>query len=113
MYGESNVGFSQTFANLLLPTLPDGHGVIIVNNGVGGTGFQDGRWDIPNGPLTQNAVAAMTALAAGVKPHFQNGTYKLHAMLWHQGEEDAADNHDNYHASYCTYLARPSPLEYP
>ena len=104
VYGESNVGFSQTFANLLLPTLPDGHGVIIVNNGVGGTGFQDGDWDVPNGPLTQNAVAAMTALAAGVKPQFHNGTYKLHAMLWHQGEEDAADNHANYHASYCTYL---------
>ena len=104
VYGESNVGFSQTFANLLLPTLPAGHGVIIVNNGVGGTGFHDGHWDVPNGPLTTNADAAMAALAAGVTKQFQNGTYKLHAMLWHQGEEDAADNHDNYHASYCTYL---------
>lgn len=103
-HGEDDVGFSQTFANLLLPTLPDGHGVVIVNDGVGGAGFQDGRWDVPNGPLAQNAVAATTALAAGVKPQFHNGTCKLHATLWHQGEEDAADNHADHHASCCACL---------
>jgi hypothetical protein len=39
--GESNVAFSQTFANLLLQTLPDDHGVVLVNTGVGGTGFHE------------------------------------------------------------------------
>merc|ERR1711865_392357 len=36
LYNEYNVGFSQTFANLLLPTLPDDHGIILLNTGVGG-----------------------------------------------------------------------------
>ena len=43
MYNEVNVGFGQTFANLLLPTLPEGHGIVLLNTGVGGTGFVDKR----------------------------------------------------------------------
>ena len=31
LYNENNVGFSQTFANLLLPTLPKGHGIVLLN----------------------------------------------------------------------------------
>ena len=46
LFGETNVGFSQTFANLLLPTLPEDHGIVLLNTGVGGTGFQDGYWKI-------------------------------------------------------------------
>ena len=38
LYNEVNVGFSQTFANLLLPTLPPDEGIILLNTGVGGTG---------------------------------------------------------------------------
>jgi len=52
LFGEFNVGFSQTFANLLLPTLPADHGIVLLNTGVGGTGFIDGNWVVPNGPLT-------------------------------------------------------------
>lgn len=37
LFNEHNVGFSQTFANLLLPTLPDDHGIVLLNTGVGGT----------------------------------------------------------------------------
>lgn len=108
IYGESNVGFSQTYANLLLPTLPEGHGIVLVNTGVGGTGFSDGRWVVPDGPLTKNSIAAIDAIAAGVGPGGRlNGTYSFHSMLWHQGEEDAGDNRlppATHQASYCTYL---------
>jgi hypothetical protein len=82
--GENNVGFSQTFANLLLPTLPADHGVIIVNTGVGGTGFHSGEWVVPDGPLTQNSVTTMNDLVNAFKPAFGAATYKLYGMLWHQ-----------------------------
>jgi hypothetical protein len=81
--GESNVGFSQTFANLLLPTLPEGHGIVVMNTGVGGTGFSDGRWVVPNGDLTKNSIAQVDKLAT-LLPTALGGTYVFHAMLWHQ-----------------------------
>jgi len=119
--GEKNVGFSQTFANLLLATLPADHGVITVNNGVGGTGFWDNNWDVPNGThgvggLALNSVWTMKALAAA-QPTGLPGNYIFHAMLWHQGEDDAGDNCKPYKyyncknqsinhfaSSYCNYL---------
>lgn len=103
VYGEFNVGFSQTFANLLLPTLPEDHGVVIINTGVGGTGFSDGRWVVPNGSLTIQSIAAVEKLAIAL-PQNLGGEYIFHAMLWHQGEEDAGDNRDHFQATYCTYL---------
>jgi hypothetical protein len=103
LYGESNVGFSQTFANLLLATLPADHGVVTLNTGVGGTGFIDGRWVVPNGPLTKNSISAVGKLQAAL-PAALGGAYHFSTMLWHQGEEDAGDNHQHYHASYCHYL---------
>jgi len=103
VYGESNVGFSLTFGNLLQQTLPAGHGVVLVNTGVGGTGFVEGNWLPPNGRLAVQSVAAMKALAAAL-PGALGGSFALAAMLWHQGEDDAGDNRLNYHASYCTYL---------
>lgn len=33
VWGESNVGFTQTYANLLLQTLPANEGVVIINTG--------------------------------------------------------------------------------
>jgi Carbohydrate esterase, sialic acid-specific acetylesterase len=101
---ESNVGWSLTFANLFAQTLPATDGVVLVNTGVGGTGFHDGNWVPPNGPLAVRAVAAMRALAAALPGPALGGTYQLAGMLWHQGEEDAGDNRDGYHADYCTYL---------
>jgi hypothetical protein len=103
LYGESNVGFSQTFANLLLATLPADHGVVTLNTGVGGTGFSDGRWIVPNGPLTKNSISAVEKLQAAL-PAALGGSYHFSSMLWHQGEEDAGDNHQHYQASYCHYL---------
>jgi hypothetical protein len=81
--GENNVGFSQTFANLLLPTLPKDHGVIVMNTGVGGTGFSDGRWVVPDGDLTKQSISAVDKLAATL-PSALGGSYVFHAMLWHQ-----------------------------
>ena len=101
--GESNVGFSQTFANLLLQTLPDDHGVVLVNTGVGGTGFHAHQWNAPDGPLAIQSVKAVTALAAAL-PAGLGANWSFHSMLWHQGEQDAGDNGDSFHANYCTYL---------
>lgn len=105
VFGEANVGFSQTFANLLLPTLPEDEGVVIVNTGVGGTGFSSGYWTVPNGTLTQESLGAMKDLASAI-PAKLGGDFKLKVMLWHQGEEDAGDNKQGYNATYCTYLER-------
>jgi hypothetical protein len=101
--GESNVGFSQTYANLLLQTLPDDHGVVLVNTGVGGTGFHAHEWNAPDGPLAVQSVKVVTALAANFSTGL-GGNYSFHSMLWHQGEQDAGDNGDKFHADYCTYL---------
>lgn len=121
LWGETNVGFSQTFANLLLATLPADAGVIILNTGVGGTGFFDHRWGVPNGThpgadLTWQSVNSMKQLAAS-QPAGLPGKYIFHAMLWHQGEDDAGDNCSPYKfyncknqsinhfiSSYCNYL---------
>ena len=61
------------------------------------------RWVVPNGPLTVNSITKVNQLAAAL-PTLLGGTYNFHAMLWHQGEEDAGDNHQHYHATYCQYL---------
>lgn len=100
IYNEVNVGFSLTYANMLLQSLPANEGVVIVNTGVGGTGFQDGQWDVPNGPLAKQSVSAVNALFTALG----NDTLRFHSMLWHQGEEDAGDNGAKFQADYCTYL---------
>ena len=103
LYGENNVAFSQTYANLLLQTLPADHGVVLVNTGVGGTGFHDGNWVIPKGPLAVRSVNVVQQLTAAL-PTKLGGTYTFHSMLWHQGECDSGDNRDNFHSTYCNYL---------
>lgn len=106
LYNEANVGWSLTFANLLLATLPATDGVVLVNTGVGGTGFYTGAWAPPAGPLVVQSVAAVTALAAAL-PVNLTGAYRLHAMLWHQGEADGGDNRAHptpFRADFCTYL---------
>ena len=100
LYGELNVGFSQTFANLLLQSLPKDSGVILLNTGVGGSGFyQTNAWTPPNGALVKNSVAAMESLVSDFPSAFRNGTLHFHAMLWHQGEHDAGDNRQGFHVS--------------
>ena len=101
--GESNVAFSQTFANLLLQTLPDNHGVVLVNTGVGGTGFHAHEWNAPDGALAVQSVKVVQQLHADF-PSKLGGNYTFAAMLWHQGEQDAGDNGDGFHADFCTYL---------
>jgi hypothetical protein len=83
VFGESNVGFSLTYANLVLQTLPADHGIVLVNTGVGGTGFHDGRWVAPTGALAVRSVTVMKALYAAF-PANLSGTYAFHSMLWHQ-----------------------------
>jgi hypothetical protein len=103
IYGESNVGFSLTFANLLMQSLPEDEGVLLLNTGVGGTGFHDGNWDPPNGKLAVQSVNAVTMMVNAILMS-PGVNYTFNSLLWHQGEEDSGDNGDKYHADYCTYL---------
>lgn len=104
IYNELNVGFSLTYANLLLETLPPNEGVILVNTGVGGTGFLcDNEWIVPNGPLATRSVAVVQALNAAL-PAALGGAFHMHSFLWHQLECDGGDNRNGYSADYCTYL---------
>lgn len=82
--------------------MPDDHGVVVVNTGVGGTGFVDNRWTV-SGDLTSNSIKVMGKLAQTL-PTALHGQYNMHTMLWHQGEDDAGDNRQGFHASYCKYL---------
>lgn len=81
LFGESNVGFSQTYANLLLQTLPPGTGVILLNTGVGGTGFREGNWVAPSGPLAVQSVAAVKALWDAFPTALGGSNLTLHSML--------------------------------
>ena len=78
----------------------------MLNTGVGGTGFIDGRWTVPgvggSGCLTQNSVSAVEKLNE-MLPAALGGTYHCSIMLWHQGEQDAGDDAPNQ-AGYCHYL---------
>ena len=74
---------------------------VLVNTGVGGTGFHAHEWNAPDGPLAVQSVKVVNALAAAF-PTALGGNYSFHSMLWHQGEQDAGDNGDSYHADYCT-----------
>ena len=113
----------RLLANLLLATLPADHGVIVVNTGVGGTGFVDKKWNVPStnatypkdGVLAAASVNAIMKLHA-VQPMALPGNYVFHAMLWHQGEDDAGDNCwpdqfpcrqkpvQHFKSTYCNYL---------
>jgi hypothetical protein len=77
---------------------------------VGGTGFADGNWVVPNGFLTKQSIAAVKQLAQDL-PVALGGSYNFHTMLWHQGEADAGDNQAGYHSTYCNHLIKNlSPL---
>jgi len=127
------VGFSQTYANFLLQTLPADQGIVLINTGVGGTGFHDGNWVAPNGRLLQQSLTAFKALVAAMPTLAGATPFKVHSLLWHQGECDAGDNRgfgvgpppmllegaptntttttQIFQADYCTYLQQDlSPL---
>lgn len=82
LYNEANVGWALTVGNLLQQTLPDDHGVVLVNTGVGGTGFYTGAWLPPNGPLAVQSVRVMKELFAALPTLGGNAT--LEGLLWHQ-----------------------------
>jgi hypothetical protein len=87
VFNEANVGFSLTYANMLLQSLPSTDGVVLINTGVGGTGFQDGEWVVPDGPLVVQSIKAVSALAEAL-PQLLGGNMSFHSLLWHQGEEE-------------------------
>lgn len=137
----------------MLQTLPATDGIVLINSGVSGTGFQDVReksqqvvfcaarcsrpLSHPAGPVDRPQRAAgseerqrrhgacrgapcgpqrhvqlpLDALAPGVGGRVCEGLLRPPAVILattparrRQGEEDAGDNGQNYHADYCTYL---------
>ena len=92
LFNEDNVGFSQTFANLLLQSLPEDQGIVLINTGVGGTGFHDGNWVAPTGRLLLQSLTAFKVLVASLPTLAGTAPFKVHSLLWHQGECDAGDN---------------------
>lgn len=101
LYNEMNVGFSQSFANTLLPSLAANQGIILVNGAVGGTGFSNGYWFTTNQGLTANAITMTNNLMASVAGAI-GGTPVFSGIFWQGGEADAGDN--SFSDTYCHYL---------
>jgi hypothetical protein len=115
IFNELNVGFGLTFANLLLATLHEDHGVLLVNTCEGETGFVTGEWSTlaaQPGPLVSRSVAAVESMVAALPAQLGGLKHTFEALLWHQGEADAGDNQQVpvYHAKYCTYIEELSAL---
>ena len=81
---SSSIGFSLAFARWYRSNiLTTGRSILLVPCAVGGSGFSDGNWN----PGDTYYESVITRVNLAVSKHAGN---KLIAMLWHQGEEDAA-----------------------
>ncbi len=68
-------------------SLAQGRSLLVLNAGVGGTGFRDDQWGVGRG-LYQR-LKAFTSYALSLDPE-----NRLVAFLWHQGECDSVENPD-------------------
>jgi hypothetical protein len=84
-YNDVRGNFSLPFAREYIREgkLSDGRKLLILRCAVGGTGFSDGRWSMDGDLYPQMMDMIRTALAL-------NPENRLVALLWHQGETDAA-----------------------
>lgn len=89
--GDFALSFAKAYveAGLLAPDRK----LLIVRSAVGGTGFLKGYWRV--GDPLYNRMLRMTDYALSLNPE-----NRLVAMLWHQGEHEAAHGNDPkvYHA---------------
>ena len=90
------LAFARRYLNAGL--LAEGRALLIVRAAVGGTGFLDGHWGLHDDLYLRMLDMTKTALEL-------NAENRLVALLWHQGENDAAAG-----ASYETHYRNLSAL---
>ncbi len=85
--GEKIGNLALTFAARYVADgrLGEGRRLLILNTGVGGTGFRDDQWGIGRTLYERMKDFCHTALKLG-------GENRLVAFLWHQGECDSIEN---------------------
>ncbi len=84
--------------------LKPGRKLLILNAGVGGTGFRDNQWGI--GRTLYQRLKDFTSFALSLHPE-----NRLVAFLWHQGECDSAENADwSVEKRYTTHKANLSEM---
>ena len=86
------IGFGQVFGKTRVILNESIEKLIVINRGVGGTGFSSNRWN-PGDDLYNLAVADLV-LALQNNP---NARFK--GILWHQGENDAGEGQAFYETS--------------
>lgn len=88
----SGIGFGQIFGKTRADLNPSIEKVIIINRGVGGTGFAGNRWN-PGDDLYTLAVNDLKdALQSNPKAVFKG-------IVWHQGESDAGQGQPFYESA--------------
>ncbi len=81
--GKLAISFARAY--LADGKLQEGRKLLILNAGVGGTGFRDNQWGL--GRTLYQRLKDFTRVALGL-----NGENRLVAFLWHQGECDSFEN---------------------
>ena len=80
-----HVGWALAFAKWYKTHyLVSGRQILLIPCGVGSTGFADNYWN--EGDAGYNDLVARANIAKALT----NGTHRIKALLWHQGEKDAA-----------------------
>lgn len=96
--GTTGAGPAYSFCELILPFLNSNRTLLIVPAALGGTGFDDDRWN-PGDDLYTNAVAQVNEAKA------LTGTNRVIVALWQQGESDVGDENTNYRQQFDTFVS--------
>ena len=95
---SAGIGFGLHFGKQRVALNPRLERVVLVNRGVGGTGFAGNRWN-PGDDL-YNAAVADCLLALQADPSMRFGGF-----IWHQGESDAGQGQAFYEAALSAMVA--------
>lgn len=93
----NGIGFGQQFGKRRADLNPRSK-IIIVNRGVGGTGFNGNRWNPGDDLYTAAVTDANLAMA-------NNPGAVFGGFLWHQGESDAGTGQATYEAALAAMVA--------
>lgn len=97
-YNDVRSNYALPFAREYLKAgmLAEGRQLLILRCGVGGTGFWNGRWSMDGDLYLQMMDMISTALSLNLEN-------RLAALLWHQGESEAANGRS--YEEYYGYLS--------
>ena len=93
-----NIGFGFHFAKHRLRLNPQIKYIVIVNRGVGGTGFSDNRWN-PGDDLYNLAVDDMNLAIQNYPELVPTG------IIWHQGEKDNSQTQAFYETALAAMVS--------